>query len=98
MAQRQLLLEPGIKLPLDPLTTRMGFLSSVDPSRGRSSPAVAIVVRRAAPFRMGADRGLRTLFFQSESRSLFTIRRAALAENMLFSFGGLLAAVGLRRR
>lgn len=59
-----------------------------------------MVVRRAAPFKIGAVRGLRTLVFQSTSRSLFTIRRAALAENIVFSFGGLhdVAAVGLRRR
>jgi hypothetical protein len=87
-----------MRLPLGPLVMRTGSLFNVEPSRGRSSP-VAMVVRRAAPFMTGAVRGLSTLFFQSGSRSLLTIRRAALAENMAFSLGGLpVAAVGLRRR
>jgi hypothetical protein len=48
----------------------------------------------------GAGRGPSTPFFQSPSWLLLTIRRAAPAENIEFSFGGLDAVVteGLRRR
>jgi hypothetical protein len=48
----------------------------------------------------GAGLGPSTPFFQSPSWLLLTIRRAAPAENMEFSFGGLDAVVaeGLRRR
>ena len=89
----------GIKLPRLPDVILIGSFFSTEPAsllKGCS----AIVVRLAEPFRIGADLGLRTLFFQSASRSLLTIRRAALAENIAFSFGGLhaVAAVGLRRR
>jgi len=96
---RQTPLAPGARLPLteELLTTRMGARFNV-PAAGRSSPAVATVVRRAAPFMMGAERGLRTLGFHSPSWLFFTMRRAALAE-MLFSFGGLEdVLLGLRCR
>jgi hypothetical protein len=68
-------------------------------SRGRSSPVIAIVVLRAGPFIIGVVRGLSTLVLYSSSWLFLTIRRAALAENMWLSVGGLHdAAVGLRRR
>lgn len=99
--QRQTLLELGIKLPLElfdeTLLIRTGARLNEDGSLGRSSPVMAMVVRRA-PFIIGVVRGLRTLAFQSAS-FLPTMRRAALAENMEFSLGGLPdVAVGLRRR
>jgi hypothetical protein len=104
-AQRQTLLEAPTRLPLEPVEELLANLTGARfnetlASLGRSSPVTAIVVRRAGPFIIGAVRGLRTLFFQSASRSLFTIRRAALAEKREFSLGGLHvdAAVGLRRR
>ena len=93
--QRHTLLEADVRLPLDPLVTRIGSLFSVDPAR--SSPLIVIVVRRIEPFRTGCVRGLSTDVFQFSSRSLFTMRRAALAE-IIFSFGGELADAGLRRR
>lgn len=102
--QRQTLLVPGARLPLEPfeelLVIRTGARFKLAGSLGRSSPVTAIVVRLVAPFMMGVVRGLSTLFFQSASWLLLTtMRRAALAENIEFSFGGLHAvAVGLRRR
>lgn len=95
--QRQAPLAPAARLPLteELLTTRIGARFNV-PDTGRSSPLSATVVRRAAPFTIGADRGLRTLGFHSPSWWFLTMRRAALAE-ILFSFGGLEDAVlGLR--
>lgn len=86
-----------MRLPLEPLVSRTGSRFNVEPSLGPSP--FAMVVRRAALLRIGAVLGLSTLFFQSPSRSLLTIRRAALADSMAFSFGGLheVAAVGLLR-
>ena len=103
--QRQTLLVPGARLPLLPVEPLLLILTGARlklvGSRGLSSPVIAIVVRRAGPFIIGVVRGLSTLFFHSASGFLGTMRRAALAENIEFSFGGLhdaVAAVGLRRR
>ena len=101
--QRQTLLVPGARLPLElddeVLLIRMGARLRAEGSLGRSSPVMATVVLLAPPFIIGVVRGLSTLFFQSASWFLTTIRRAALAENMEFSLGGLHeVAVGLRRR
>lgn len=59
-----------------------------------------MVVRLIGAFPTGAVRGLKTEVFQSSPLSLFTIRRAWLAEKSEFSLGGLPdeVAVGLRRR
>jgi hypothetical protein len=103
---RQALFVEGIKLPLklppdavEPLLAiRIGALFN-DPPAPRSSPAIAMVVLRAAPLTIAAGRGLRTFALQSTSRSPLTIRRAAPAERSVFSFCGLpVVAEGLRRR
>lgn len=96
---RQTPFAAGARLPLteELLTTRMGARFS-EPPAGAGRSSVDVVVRRAAPLTMGAERGLRTLGFHSPSWLFLTMRRATLAE-MLFSFGGLEDVVlGLRWR
>jgi hypothetical protein len=92
----------GVTLPIRTGAARRVCAPSVLEELLFISIAPPIVVRRTGPtLPTGADRGLRTLVFQSlEGFSLFTIRLASDAENMAFSLGGepALVAVGLRRR
>jgi len=91
-----------MRLPLAfpplPVTAVLGRTAS-RPARPRSFDRPSPNVVRL-PLMTGADRGLKTLGFQSFSFSLFTIRRECDAVNVAFSPGGLpdVAAVGLRLR